>query len=273
MYMIAYSETRVLWQEISVGRSPRAFRVVALGLLFTALLWNRGHAREVTVAVAANFADALNAISEVFERAEGGRVKPSIGSTGQLYAKIGHGAPYHILLAADTERPRLLIEEGLAEAESRFTYALGRLALWSTDPDRVNGPEILSRGDWRRLAIASPELAPYGLAARQTLQALGLWETVRPKLVQGTNIGQAFQFVATGNAELGFVALSQLTSPRSRFGGSDWRVPKELHEPIRQDAVLLTHGYDDPVARRFLSFLQEESAEEIIRSFGYDLDR
>lgn len=256
-----------------MGRSRRVFRVVALGLLFTVMLWNPGHAREVSVAVAANFADALTVISEAFERAEGGRVKPSIGSTGQLYAKIRHGAPYDILLAADTERPRLLVEEGLAEADSRFTYALGRLALWSADPERIDGAETLRRDDWRRLAIASPELAPYGLAARQTLDALGRWETAQPKLVQGTNIGQTFQFVATGNAELGFVALSQLASSRNRIRGSEWRVPQELHEPIRQDAVLLTHGYGNPVARHFLSFLQEESAEEIIRSFGYDLDR
>lgn len=242
--------------------------VVAVGIVLAASA-GRGQAGDVSVAVAANFAEALDTIAGAFAEGGSDRVVASVGSTGQLYAKIGNGAPYDVFLAADTERPRLLVEEGLAVAGSRFTYAVGRLALWSTDPALVDGPEVLRRDGWRHLAIASPDLAPYGAAAERTLRALGLWEAVQPRLVRGANIGQTFQFVATGNAELGFVALSQLASPRNETEGSAWRVPPHLHEAIRQDAVLLRRAADKEAARRFLGFLAGEEAGRIIDAFGY----
>lgn len=231
-------------------------------------------AGETLVAVAANFADTAGQLAQLFSATSGHRVTFAAGATGKLYAQIVHGAPFDALLAADAERPRILEDEGRAVAGTRFTYALGRLALWSPDPARIgaDGAAVLRAGYFRALAVANPVLAPYGAAARETLERLGLYESVRPKLVMGENAGQAFALVATGNAELGFVALASVLSPANTAVGSRWEVPAELHAPIRQDAVLLRHGETNGAARAFLSFLGSARAREIIRAAGYDIE-
>jgi len=196
-------------------------------------------AGEVTVAVAANAAEAAEALAADFEQRTGHRVTVTVGSTGKLYAQILHGAPFDVFLAADQERPRLLLERGLAVADSRRTYAIGRLVLWSSDPTLEASAETLRGGSFRWLAIANPDLAPYGAAARATLRELGLWESLRSKIVVGENVGQSFTMAASGNAELGLVALSSVIGPRNGREGSCWEIPEHLHAPIRQDAVLL----------------------------------
>jgi molybdate transport system substrate-binding protein len=221
---------------------------------------------EVHVAVATNFAKTARALGAAFEAELGDTVVVSEGSTGKLYAQIVNGAPYEVFLSADAERPRRLVEEGRARAGTAFTYALGQLVLWSPDAERVPDASAL-RGDFRHLSIANPELAPYGAAARDTLRKLGLWDALQPRLVRGEDVGQAYQFVATGNAELGFVALSQVQGA----GGSQWRVPADHHAPLEQQAVLLERGADDDVARSFLAFLQGESARRQIAAAGYAL--
>ena len=224
-------------------------------------------ADEVRIAVATNFAATMSALIERFEALTGHRVRASSGSTGSHYAQIRNGAPFDVFFAADDERPRLLEEEGLAVPGSRFRYAVGRLALWSMRPGYVdeNG-RVLESGNFRFLAIANPELAPYGAAARDVLLARGLWDALQSRLVRGQDIGQAYQFVATGNAELGFVAWAQLARQAPQIQGSYWLVPESLHEPIAQEAVLLK---DVPAARAFVEFLQSPQARDIIRSHGY----
>jgi molybdate transport system substrate-binding protein len=223
-------------------------------------------AAEVRVAVAANFVEAAREIAHAFERESGHRVLMSFGSTGQLYAQISQAAPFEVFLAADQERPALAVREGLALPGSRFTYATGRLVLYSPDPQRVSGPDTLRTARFTRLAIANPATAPYGAAALQVLRRLGVYETLAERLVRGNNIAQAYQFVATGNAELGFVAQSQLARVR---GGSRWRVPVRLHPPVAQDAVLLANGRDNPAAGAFLAYLRSPEATDIIRTYGY----
>ena len=241
-----------------------------LPTLLLALPWAGGaQAGEARVAVAANFAPALRALAEAFEARQGGRIAIVVGSTGKLYAQIHHGAPFDALFAADERRPALLEAAGRARPGSRFTYAIGRLALWSPDAGRVDAAgRVLSEGRFRHLAIANPKLAPYGRAARQVLEARGLWQTLRPRLVRGENIGQAWQFVHSGNAELGFVALSQLRQPGQAAAGSHWLVPQALHAPIVQQAVLLT---DNPLAADFLRFVQGDKGRAMIAAFGYQL--
>ena len=229
-------------------------------------------AGEVTVAVAANAAEAVESLVAGFERESGRRVTVTVGSTGKLYAQILHGAPFDVFLAADQERPRLLVEQGLAVGGSRLTYAIGRLVLWSPDPDVEPDAAALREGAFRRLAVANPDLAPYGAAARETLRALGLWNELRPKIVAGENVGQAFAMVVSGNAEFGFVALSSVLSRRNEHGGNYWEVPAELHTPIRQDAVLLTRGAANPAARALFSYLSSPSALATIESFGFVVD-
>lgn len=221
----------------------------------------------ISVAVASNFAEAMGTLSGAFERESGHRLRISFGSTGKFYAQIANGAPFQVFLAADQARPARLESEGLAIPATRFTYAEGRLVLWSPDGVSLKDPrEALGQGGFRHLSIANPDLAPYGEAAQQTLRSLEVWDRIKPKLVRGQNIGQAFQLVATGNAELGFVALSQVKSPRNARPGTHWVVPGTLHAPIRQDAVLLK---DDPAARTLLDFLKSDMALRVIRSFGY----
>ncbi len=245
----------------------RAYPLLALLLLAAA---TPGHAGEVRAAVAGNFKAAIEALEPRFEAATGHELRVSTGSTGSLYAQIRNGAPFDAFLAADRRRPRKLAERGLAVPESRFTYARGRLVLWSADPDRVDGPEAL-QGEFRRLAIANPRNAPYGLAAQQALQSLGQWQALQGRIIQGQNINQAHQFVASGNAELGFVALSQLSGPDRSERGSRWLVPQRHHEPIRQQAVLLERAADHAPAQALLRFLRGDEAAELLRRFGYTL--
>ena len=247
--------------------------IVALAVLQTTLA-EAPAGDEALLAVAANFAEVIELLEGEFERETGHNVTVSVASTGTLYAQIKNGAPFDILLAADQERPRLLEAEGLAVPGSRFTYAIGRLTLWSPEPRRIaaNGAETLKLGDFRKLAIANPDLAPYGLAARETVEALELDETLEDRIVMGENIGQAHAMVATGNADLGFVALSYVLSPRNESKGSRWDVPQELYTPIRQDAVLLTRAADNGAARDFLAWLQGEDARARIREFGYAVE-
>lgn len=230
------------------------------------------NAEEALVAVAANFAEVIEELEARFERETGHRLTVTIGATGQLYAQITNGAPFDILLAADRERPLRLEQEGHAVAGSRFTYAVGKLTLWSADAARIgaDGEDALRGGEFRKLAMANPALAPYGEAARETLAALGLYEKLADRLVMGENIGQTHTMVATGNAELGFVALSYVMSPRNEISGSRWDVPQDLYSPIRQDAVLLNRAAANPAAREFLAYLRSDDVLTVIRSFGYD---
>lgn len=230
-------------------------------------------ADEVRVAVAANFAHALKSLAADFERTSGHKVLMSAGATGKLYAQIKNDAPFHVLLAADTETPVKLEREGAAVAGSRFTYAVGKLALWSARAGFVDAQgEILKTGNFKHLAVATPSLAPYGAAAVQTLDRLGLLNALTPRLVQGESIGQTYAFVATGNAELGFVALSQVFEFGRISKGSLWIVPDSLHSPLRQDAVLLIRGRDQPAARALLAFLKTQQSKAVIRSFGYETE-
>ncbi len=222
---------------------------------------------KVHIAVASNFTDAIKELARQFEENTNYQVTLSFGSTGKHYAQIINGAPYDLYFAADSERPKLLDEAGVAVAGSRFTYAIGKIILWSPMPDYVD-PEgaILETGDFNHLAIANPDLAPYGKAAREVLIARGLWDTLKGDSVRGENIGQTYQFVHSGNAELGFVAYSQIMQPNHPLVGSYWEVPQSMYTPIEQQVVLLT---DTEPARDFLNFIQSEIALDIIRSYGY----
>lgn len=238
----------------------------------TLLLASAVQAAEVEVAVAANFTAPMQQIVAAFEQASGHKARLAFGATGKFYAQIKNGAPFQILLAADDETPARLEAEGLGIAGSRFTYAIGTLVLWSSKPDFVDAKgEVLAKGGFNKLAIANPKTAPYGGAAIEVLNALGLRAAVEPKFVQGENIAQAFQFVSTGNADLGFVALSQVMKDGKLNSGSAWIVPAKMHAPIRQDAVLLTPGKDNAAAAALLAFLKSDAAKAIIRSYGYDL--
>ena len=228
-------------------------------------------ADEALVAVAANFAAPLAEVERAFEETTPHQLRVAVGSTGKLYAQILHGAPFDILLAADQERPELLERAGLTVPGSRRTYASGRLTLWSADPERIQGdvPALLAAGSFRRLAMANPALAPYGAAAQEVLQGFGLYAALREKIVTAENIGQTYAMVATGNAEIGFVAASGL---RAVDGGSRWDVPADKHAPIRQDAVLLARAADNVAAREFLDFLRDDRARAVISGFGYGVD-
>lgn len=223
---------------------------------------------ELRVAVASNFAVTLQELVEIFESQTGQEVTVVPGSTGKHYAQIRNGAPFDVFMAADARHPKQLEADGLAVAGIRMTYARGALVLWSPDETLIDDRgEVLTRGGFRFLGMANPDLAPYGAAAREVLEKLGLWRGLESRIVRGENIGQAFQFVATGAAELGFVALSQITEDGDRMtAGSHWRVPQNLYTPIDQQAVLLS---DLPVAREFLGFLGSAEARAVIRRDGY----
>lgn len=243
-----------------------------LSALFLFCLAGSVHADEVPVAVASNFAAPMKRIAAEFTQDSGHRLLLSFGGTGKLYAQIRNGAPFEVLLAADDETPARLEKEGMTVAGSRFTYAVGRLALWSAKPGYVDAKgEVLKKGEFAHLAIANPKLAPYGAAAVETLTAVGLLDALQPKFVQGENIAQTHQFVASGNADLGFVALSQVMKNGKLGEGSAWIVPADLHQPIRQDAALLDKGKSKPAAGALLKYLRGDKARAIIRSFGYDL--
>jgi molybdate transport system substrate-binding protein len=244
-----------------------------LSALLVSLLAATGvHAGEVQVAVAANFTAPMKQIAADFAKATGHRAVLAFGATGKLYAQIANGAPFEVFLAADETTPAKLEKEGHAVAGSRFTYAVGKLVLWSAQPGFVDAKgEVLNGGNFNKLSIANPKTAPYGAAAIQTLTRLKLLATLQPKFVQGENIAQTLQFVSTGNAELGFVALSQVFKDGKITSGSAWIVPGELHDPIHQDAALLTKGKDSAAAAALLAYLKGDPARTVIRSFGYAL--
>jgi len=285
-------------------------RVVMVRIIFTmmfllSVVYSPARAGEVRVAVASNFISPLKIIKSRFEKETGHRMVLISGSTGKLFAQVKNGAPFDILLAADSLRPRLLEEEGFAVSGSRFTYAVGRLTLWSANPNQINGSgtEIFQKSTtppqadgvsdkgfsfksrsklrgikptggnrtFNHLAMANPKTAPYGRAALQTLKKLGIWDLVRGKVVQGENVGQAFQFVATQNSELGFVALSQTLDPKNKLKGSRWDVPPDLYDPIYQDLVLLKRAVGNPAAHAVVDFLRGPVARKIIADYGYRL--
>jgi molybdate transport system substrate-binding protein len=246
---------------------------VGSALLFLTLCASSVFAGEVTVAVASNFLKPFKQLVPVFQKQSGHTVRIVSGSTGKLYAQIIHGAPFDVFLAADRERPRLLETNGQAVSATRFTYAQGKIVLWSADPRRIaaDGKRILRLRNFKHLALANPKTAPYGQAAHTTLERLNQLESVSSFLVRGENISQTFQFVATGNAEVGFVALSQVMDPHMKIKGSQWIVPEHLYDAIDQDAVLLKRGKSQPAARAILHFLKSDTARAMIQSYGYGL--
>lgn len=239
-----------------------------LGLFAAGLLASTAQAETVNVAVAANFTDAANEIATAFAAATDHEAVLSFGASGQFYAQITQGAPFEVFLSADDIRPAQAVTEGYGVEGSVFTYAIGQLVLYSIEPGKVTGPETLVAGDFQQIAIANPETAPYGKAAVETMQALGVYDALQAKIVQGQNIGQTYQFVETGNAELGFVALGQVSQSNV---GSRWVVPQESYTPLRQDAVLLKTGEANSAAAAFLEFLQGDEASAIIEKYGYAL--
>ncbi len=245
----------------------RSYRMLlaAIGLV-ACWLGGPAAAAETNVAVAANFTEAAKEIAAAFAKQTGHQAVLSFGASGQFYTQIKQDAPFQVLLSADDERPKQLVTDGLAVGASRFTYAIGKLVLWSKSPGLVTGEDTLKAGAFTRLSIANPAAAPYGAAAIETLKSLKLYDALQPKIVQGNSIAQAFQFVDTGNAELGFVALSQLTGNSS---GSRWLVTQSLYAPIRQDAVLLNKGRENPAATAFMTFLKGPEASAIIQKYGY----
>ncbi|HYD65012.1 molybdate ABC transporter substrate-binding protein [Azospirillum sp.] len=244
----------------------RLLLATALPLLAAAGATTAAHAAETNVAVAANFTEPAKEIAKAFEAKTGHKAVLSFGATGQFYAQIRQDAPFTVFLAANDETPAKAVQEGLAVADSRFTYAIGRLALWSKDPAKVTGEETLKKAAFEKVAIANPATAPYGTAAVQAMKKMGVYDALAPKLVQGNTIAQTYQFVETGNAEVGFVAQSQVIAKNE---GSRWLVPEPLHEPIRQDAVLLKKGASDEAAKAFLAFLKGPEAGAVIARFGY----
>ncbi|MDO8311478.1 MAG: molybdate ABC transporter substrate-binding protein [Sideroxyarcus sp.] len=248
------------------------FQGLHVAALLLGLMSFQAHAGEVAVAVTSNFAAPMERIRALFQIESGHTIRVSLGSTGKFYSQIQNGAPFDVLIAADEVTPQRLEQAGLAVSGTRFVYALGTLVLWSARPGVVDARgEVLRNGSYTRLAIADPKLASYGMAAKQTLQGLGLWNVAQGKLVMGENITQTWQFAATGNAELGFVALSQIMQDGRVAKGSWWKVTSNLYQPIRQSAVLLTGAKNKPSAKAFLDFMKSEKAVAVIRSFGYEL--
>lgn len=243
-----------------------------LGSLLALTLSAALHAEVVQVAVAANFTAPMKAIASDFEKDTGHQARLSFGATGKFYAQIKSGAPFDVFLAADNETPARLENEGDAVPGSRFTYATGKLVLWSARADVVDAQgEVLRKNAFRHIALAAPRLAPYGAAAVQTLTQLGLLARLQPKFVQGESIGQAYSFVASGNAELGFVALSQVYQGGRLKSGSAWIVPAHLYSPLRQDAVQLARARDKPAAAALLAYLKTDKARALIRAHGYEI--
>jgi len=239
-------------------------------MLAVSLFSFSAQAGEVQVAVAANFAAPMEKLAPMFAADTGHKAVLSFGSTGKFYAQIRNGAPFEVLLAADDETPARLEREG--QGAGRFTYAVGRLALWSRQAGVVDAQgAVLKGGRFEKLAVADPKLAPYGAAAVDTMTRLGLLDTLRPKFVQGENIAQAYQFAATGNAALGFVALSQVWADGKLKEGSAWIVPASMHAPIRQDAIVLAKGKNNAAARALVQYLQSDKAKAVIRRFGYEV--
>jgi len=250
--------------------SPLLSRAFAALLVLAASL--AVQAAEVQVAVAANFAGPMKVLAADFEKATGHKAVLASGATGKFYAQIQSGAPFDIFLAADDETPARLDKDGATVPGSRFTYATGKLVLWSARPELVDAKgEVLKSGSFAHLALAAPRLAPYGAAAVEAMTRLGVLARLEPKFVQGESIGQTFGFVSSGNAELGFVALSQVWENGKLKSGSGWIVPAELHSPLRQEAVLLARGKDNAAAVALMAFLKSDAAKAVIRAFGYDV--
>lgn len=248
---------------------PSTLAATALASL---LSLNSAWADEVQVAVAANFTAPIQAIAKDFEKDTGHKLVAAYGATGQFYAQIKNGAPFEVFLAADDSTPAKLEAEHAIVPGSRFTYAIGTLALWSAKDGYVDDKgEVLKNNAYQHLSIANPKAAPYGLAATQVLDKLGLTEATKAKIVEGQNITQAYQFVSTGNAELGFVALSQIYKDGKVQHGSAWIVPAQMHEPIRQDAVILDKGKDSAAAKALVEYLKGPKAAAVIKSFGYEI--
>jgi len=251
----------------SSNMARRNLLIALAGLLAAAA--SPALAGQTQVAVAANFTAPAKEIAAAFKAKTGDEAALSFGASGQFYAQMQQGAPYQVFLSADADRPKAAVEAGLAVADSRFTYAIGKLVLWSKSLDVTKGDETLKANAFAKLSIANPKSAPYGAAAVEAMTKLGVYDAIQPKIVQGNSIAQAFEFVDTGNAELGFVALSQLASVTA---GSRWVVPQDLYAPIRQDAVLLKTGADDEASKAFLAFLKGPEARAIIEKYGYSLE-
>ena len=247
--------------------------LLSLSTLLGATLIQAGAlAAEAQVAVAANFAEPIKAIASVLEKTTGHTLKISTGASGAFYTQIKNGAPFDVFLSADNERPEMLERDGLTQPGTRFTYATGRLVLWSVKVGRVDDQgAVLQAPDLGKVAFANPKTAPYGAAAVQAMVKLGLADALKPKLVQGESIGQTFNFVKTGNADVGFVALSQVLSGGRLKEGSMWVIPQAHHDPIRQDAVLLKKGAENEAAKALLKLLQSPNIKDLIRSYGYEL--
>lgn len=247
---------------------PNKTFVFVLALLAIGL----ARADEAQIAVAANFTAPSKLIAESFAKDTGHKAVLVFGATGKFYAQIKNGAPFEVLLSADDDTPAKLEKEGAAVAGTRFTYATGRLVLWSAKAGYVDDKgEVLRKGDFAHLSLANPKLAPYGAAAIEALTALKLLDTIQPRFVQAENIAQAHQFIATGNAELGFVARSQVMKDGKLAEGSAWVVPASLHQPIKQDAVILDKGKGKPAAEAWLKYLKGDKARAVIKSFGYEI--
>jgi molybdate transport system substrate-binding protein len=243
--------------------------LAAVILAFASSVVAHAQAAQTNVAVAANFTEPAKEIAAVYKQKTGDVAIMSFGASGNFFTQISHDAPFQVFLSADAERPKAAVEQGYAVRGSEFTYAIGRLVLWSKVVDVTKGEEALKAGNFLKLAIANPASAPYGTAAIETMKALGVYDALKPKIVQGNNIAQAFQFVDTRNAEAGFVALSELYRITD---GTRWLVPQSLHAPIRQDAVLLNKGANSDAAKAFLEFLNGPVARAVIEKFGYGLD-
>ncbi len=260
------SDLLLPWRLMMMMMTVVSALLTALLLLFTGTVL----AAEASVAVASNFAPVMPALAAQFERDTGHQLGIAYGASGKFYAQIRNGAPFQVFLSADDEKPAQLEKDGAAVPGSRFTYAIGTLVLWSPKAGVVDAEgAVLAKGGFRKLALANPRLAPYGEAAMEVLRGLGLAERLQPTFVLGENITQAHQFAATGNAELAFVAQSQVWKDGRLASGSAWVVPARLHPPIRQDAVLLLPGRGQPAAEAFLAYLRSDKARAIIRTHGY----
>ena len=252
--------------------STSRFIPMCLATMVAVCVSTMAQADEVQVAVAANFTAPIQAIAADFEKDTGHTLVAAYGATGQFYTQIKNGAPFEVFLSADDTTAQKLESEGDTVKGSRFTYAVGTLALWSAKEGYVDAKgAVLKKNEYQHLSIANPKAAPYGLAATQVLAKLGLTEQVKSKLVEGQNITQAYQFVSTGNAELGFVALSQIYKDGKVSSGSAWIVPGEMHDPIKQDAVILNKGKDNPAAKALVDYLKGPKAAAVIKSYGYQL--
>lgn len=244
--------------------------ILGLALAPLLALATAAQAETISIAVAANFTDATKVLAKAFKAKTGDDLAPSFGATGQLYAQISQGAPFEIFLSADSTAPTRAVAGGFGVKGTQFTYATGKVVLFSADPKLVMGADTLKDGKFHKIAVADPRTAPYGAAAIAVMNKLGVYSTLQPKIVTGASIAQTYQFVDTRNADLGFVALSQVIN---RKDGSRWMVPQKDYTPIAQDAVLLNPGKDDNGAKAFLAFLKSPAAAKIIESFGYEVGK